>query len=185
MQKSEPLFIEIERKYRVSADQYPEWKQKIASLAPSRIKEIASTDHYWTTKVRDVVFRCRKSENKFELTLKSPGQEPDTRREVNLQLEKNSNNGEESVKAFAALLGFEYQGHIVKEGTTFSFGECEIVCYFARSGGKSQLFIEIEVKPTNDFSAACNLMNYYEKILDLPSEAKSEYSLFELFFGKP
>jgi adenylate cyclase class IV len=178
--------LEIEHKFVVDASfDRQALMQKVRSLSPNEESHAQVQERYFLTHLTpQVIYRHRYDEKNQDLTYKSYGQSDiEVRREVRIALDLSVGSQVEQVAAFLQPLSIRWQSSLRKELWVFSFADCEIVYYEAKSEHKTVCCVELEAIHPANVDAALATLSSYEKQLGFDASARSRSSLFDLLFA--
>lgn len=180
---------EIEYKYWATGLAVWEFENKLRKAAHSsyqgihfpKYKYVVSCDDYWEnllaspTPGKAEFIRFRKGGGIHELTIKRKKQENVVRDEVNIDI---SGNSETSVSYFLTLLGCTKAFQVYKEAWIWFFYDC-VVSYYTLPDGRS--VVELEAIDYSTTQEGIDIINSYEKLLEIEDLEKEKRSLYEIF----
>ncbi len=177
-------FIEIEHKFLVdsSFDRLLFEKKILALNFLEKKTKITVDDTYIVTAAYPrYIYRHRIDAELQQLSLKSMGEDSETRVEVNLNLLPQS-TGNQLENALAFLQGQQIRGvyPLRKKVWAYYFPDMEIVYYEASYKEKTLNCVEFESKYQGTQRESINAIERYEKLLDFHPTSRSHKSLFDL-----
>ncbi len=176
-------YKEIEYKYWAEDFSKEDLSQRIESVVsgndmskPEVLYVVSCDDYYIRSSGEDTNFvRFRKGGGIYELTLKRKLKTNVIRKEINLNV---SNNEDSAVVEFLNLSGYKKAFQVYKEAWIWHFENCD-VSYYTLSDGRS--VVELEAVNYSSLEEGVNVINNWEKRLNLESLAKESRSLYEIF----
>lgn len=178
--------VEIEHKFVVPPDFDKEaLAVKMEALGPVRRIALEVADRYFLTAdgvARRYVLRHRFDEELHHLTLKSFGDDPEVRDEINLDLGHHAGDQAAIVEAFAARMGVVWSGTLSKTILVWVFADCEVVHYVARGGGREIHCVEFEALDTSDLPTALAILTRYEALAGFDAVDRTHGTLVDLVF---
>lgn len=175
-------FVEIEHKF-ILPRRYNQaaFLRRVRSLKPQRHYQIDVTDRYYLLKnMPGAIVRHRFDQKLHHLTIKNLGDDPECRKEVNLELCHCDDMQQDAVEAFLDSFGILWQGQLKKKVQVFYFDDAEIVLYRATAGRKAVSCIEVEATRYRSRQQAIKVIEKYETSLGLDQLTRSPQTLFEL-----
>gem|GEM_PF-296919 len=178
--------VEIEHKFVVgSAYDYPALAARMEGLGPVRHIALEVSDRYFLTadgQARRYILRHRFDEELHHLTLKSFGDDPEVRAEINLDLGHHAGDQAATVEAFVAHMGLVWSGTLTKTIRVWVFPDCEVVHYIARGGGREVHCVEFEATDTEDRAEALEVLTRYEHLAGFDAAQRTHETLVDLVF---
>jgi len=179
-------FTEIEHKFVVDERfDLPTFRDRLASLGPTRTSELAVRDRYFLTEgghARRVLFRHRFDAELHHLTVKRLEPDPEVRLEVNLDLGHHRGNQDAQVDAFLAQLGVIWQGTLHKALEVWYFPDCEVVYYEAFTSAQTVRCVEFEATRKGSLDEALAIVERFERATGFDHAVRSRMSLPQLLF---
>lgn len=175
-------FLEIEHKYLLPQDYNPQpFIQIVKDLEPHGESIVEVNDSYFVTKsCPGYVFRHRIDKEIQHLTVKSLGDDPTVRKEVNLDLGHHKGDQKDRAKAFLEALTITWHGTIHKSVCAYYFHNCEVTYYEAHYGNRSVKCIEIEATQASSIDEAKGVISEFERKLQLDPDDRENQSLFQM-----
>lgn len=179
-------FLEIEHKFVVPADfDLASFAATVDALHPLRRTALDVHDRYFLTRHgRDqrYVIRHRFDAELHQLTLKSFGDDPETRTEVSLDLGHHAGDQTAAVDAFLAPQEILWHGTIRKSIQVWYFADCEVVHYTATTGTRTIACIEFEAVHAASVNEALSVLEHYERATGFTGRPRATLSLVGLLF---
>lgn len=174
-------FMEIEHKFVVEAGfDLDRFLQKVRALAPEKDYKTEVTDTYYLLEaVPNLVYRHRFDGMIQHLTTKSVSSvDSESRLEINLHLDLRDQST--NIRAFLSPFGIQWSGTLRKKVQVFYFKDLEIVFYEATYNGANVRCIELEARSPESLESAQNILETWERKLDLNPSERSHQSLLHL-----
>lgn len=179
-------FLEIEHKFVVPDDfDLAGFTASIEALQPLRRTALDVHDRYFLTRhgrQRRYVIRHRFDAELHQLTLKSFGDDPETRTEVSLDLGHHAGDQAAVVDAFLQPQEVEWTGTIEKTIRVWYFADCEVVHYSASAGDRTFSCVEFEAVHAASVDAALAVLDRYERATGFAGCPRAMTSLVGLLF---
>jgi len=179
-------FLEIEHKFVVPTDfDLATFSSAVEALHPQRHTALDVHDRYFLTKhgrQQRYVIRHRYDAELHQLTLKSFGQDPETRTEVSLELGHDAGNQVAAVDAFLQPQDIEWRGTIDKTIRVWYFADCEVVHYVATAGTRHVTCVEFEAVRAASVDDALSVLHRYEQATGFLGRPRAMTSLVGLLF---
>lgn len=180
------LYVEIERKYKADNISTESFIKKLHGLNPYKYLQVFGPDTYYEK--GDDVLRWRFNVDKSEFTIKKRHSSRNTfvRDEIDLCIQGNS---PKTILKFIKALGYKKVFRLYKNCQIFWFssdiGNVSIVIYEVTSRNNiSRKFIEIEAEKGQNYKVSKQLVNQWEKLLNLKVSQRIGKSLYEIYSNK-
>jgi len=179
-------FLEIEHKFVVPADfDLVSFTAIVDALHPLRRTALDVHDRYFLTRhgrQQRYVIRHRFDAELHQLTLKSFGDDPETRTEVSLDLGHHAGDQVAAVDAFLKPQEVEWHGTIDKTIRVWYFADCEVVHYTASTGARTISCVEFEAVHAASVNEALSVLDRYERATGFTGRPRATMSLVGLLF---
>ncbi len=185
---TETRFKEIEHKFVVGDDfDLEEFRVAMRDLGPTETTALAVRDvYYWSERRPRIVFRHRYDRELQHLSVKSLGDDPQVRLEVNLDLGQHRGDQQPAVEAFLEAAGISWRGEVAKEIEVYYFPDCEIVHYRGSAGDRSVACVEIEAREHASIEDALAVLARYERLIGFEGRRREARTLVEILYpGAP
>ncbi len=179
-------FLEIEHKFVVPANfDLASFTAVVDALHPLRRTALDVHDRYFLTRhgrQQRYVIRHRFDAELHQLTLKSFGDDPETRTEVSLDLGHHAGDQIAAVDAFLKPQEVEWHGTIEKTIRVWYFADCEVVHYVASTGTRTIACVEFEAVHAASVNEALSVLDRYERATGFSGMSRAMTSLVGLLF---
>jgi len=179
-------FLEIEHKFVVPPDfDLAAFTAAVEALQPRRRTALDVRDRYFLTRhgrQQRYVIRHRFDAELHQLTLKSFGDDPETRTEVSLDLGHHAGDQVAAVDAFLQPQEIEWHGRIEKTIRVWYFDDCEVVHYTASTDVRTIACIEFEAVHAASVDEALSVLHRYERATGFENTPRAMTSLVGLLF---
>ena len=178
--------VEIEHKFVVPPDFDRDALGRVMEgLGPVRRIALDVADRYFLTpdgKARQYILRHRFDEELHHLTIKSFGEDPEMRDEINLDLGHHAGDQAATIDAFVGRMGVVWSGTLSKTIRVWVFPDCEVVHYIARGGDREVHCVEFEATRTEDLAEAIAVLERYEQLAGFEASRRTHETLVDLIF---
>jgi hypothetical protein len=179
-------FTEIEHKYVVNARfDLQRFREVLASLGPTRTGAICVRDRYYLTeggRAHRFLIRHRYDAEIHQLTIKTLGDDTETRSEINLDLSRHDGSQEAAVDAFLDHMGVVWRGTVQKDLEVWYFPDCEVVYYAASTDARAVRCVEFEATHKDSPAGALEIIERFERATGFEGAARSLVSLPQILF---